>query len=146
MTDRIAILKQRLVNLDNRNPFVALLRLKVEDIAEGEATLSMPVIQEVHGNIFGMAHGGAIASLADTAMGIVCATLGKKTVTLDMNINYLHGAAHGETITATAKAIHNGRHTIVIEADHCNDAGKLLAKARGTFFVTGYYDHDFEKA
>lgn len=143
MTDRIAILKQRLVNLDHRNPFVALLRLKVEDIAEGEAIVSMPVIQEIHGNIFGVAHGGAIASLADTAMGIVCATLGKKTVTIDMNINYLHGATHGETIIATAKAIHNGQHTIVIEAEHRNDAGKLLAKARGTFFVTGYYDHDY---
>ncbi len=145
MTDRIAILKERLGNLYDRNPFVGILQLKVEDIKEGEAIVSMPVIQKVHGNIFGVAHGGAIASLADTAMGIVCATLGKKTVTLDMNINYLHSATHGETITATAKAIHNGRHTIVIEAEHHNGDGRLLAKARGTFFVTGYYDPDYAK-
>jgi len=145
VTDRIAILKEKLVNLDARNPFIALLKLRVDDIKEGEAIVSMPIIREVHGNIFGVAHGGAVASLADTAMGIVCATLGKKTVTLDMNINYIHSAKHGETITAYAKAIHNGQHTIVIESEHRNDAGRLLSKARGTFFVTGYYDHDFAK-
>ena len=76
-------------------------------------------------------------------MGVVCATLGKKTVTLDMNINYLYSATHGDTITAYAKAIHNGQHTIVIETEHRNAAGRLLAKARGTFFVTGHYDHDY---
>lgn len=143
MTDRITKLKERLKNLGYRNPFIGHLQIQGVDVKEGEAVLSMPVIQEVHGNIFGVAHGGAIAALADTAMGVVCATLGKKTVTIDMNINYIHSATHGETITAFAKAVHNGQHTIVVEAEHRNDAGRLLALARGTFFVTGYFDNDF---
>jgi acyl-CoA thioesterase len=143
VTDRIEKLKKKIVKLGDRNPFVGLLRIEAVDLKEGEAILSMPVINEVHGNIFGVAHGGAIATLADTAMGVVSATLGKKTVTIDMNINYIRSAKQGDTITAVAKAIHNGEHTLVIECEHRNDAGTLLSKARGTFYVTGYYDHDY---
>ena len=39
--DSIAILKERLVNLYDRNPFVGLLQLRVDDIKEGEAIVSM---------------------------------------------------------------------------------------------------------
>ncbi|MDT8900884.1 PaaI family thioesterase [Anaeroselena agilis] len=137
MTDRIDVLKEKLQNLYKRNPFVGLLKMKVEDVKEGEATLSMPIVQAIHGNLFGMAHGGATASLADTAMGLVCISLGKKVVTLDLNINYIYGATDGETVTAVAKVVHNGRQTVVVEAEHRDTAGRLLAKARGTFFVVG---------
>lgn len=142
MTDRIDRLKEKLHNLYKRNPFVGLLQMKVEDVKEGEATLAMPIIQAIHGNLYGMAHGGATASLADTAMGLACVSLGKRVVTLDMNINYIYGAADGETMTAVAKVVHNGQHTVVVEAEHRDTAGRLLAKARGTFFVVGSLDPD----
>ncbi len=142
MTDKIARLKEKLHNLYKRNPFVGLLQMKVEDVKEGEAKLSMPIIQSIHGNLYGMAHGGATASLADTAMGLVCVSLGKKVVTLDLNINYIYGAADGETMIAVAKVLHNGQHTVVVEAEHHDTAGRLLAKARGTFFVVGNLDLD----
>lgn len=142
MTDNVGILKEKLHNLYKRNPFVGLLGIKVEEVKAGEATLSMPIIQEIHGNLFGMAHGGATASLADTAMGLACVSLGKRVVTLDMNINYIYGAAAGETMTAVAKVLHNGQHTVVVEAEHRDAAGKLLAIARGTFYVIGQFDFE----
>jgi acyl-CoA thioesterase len=142
VTDNIGILKEKLHNLYKHNPFVGILGIKVEDVKEGEATLSMPIIQEVHGNLFGMAHGGVTASLADTAMGLACVTLGKRVVTLDMNINYIYGAAAGETMTTVAKVLHNGQHTVVVEAENRNNAGKLLAIARGTFYVVGRFDFE----
>ncbi len=139
-SSRLARLKQQLLKLYDSNPYVGVLRMKLEDIQIGAATLSMPVIQEIHGNLYGMAHGGASASLADTAMGVVCVTLGKRVVTLEMNINYLYSATPGDTITAFAKAIHDGQHTLVVEAELKDAAGRLLAKARGTFFVIGSFD------
>jgi acyl-CoA thioesterase len=141
-SSRLARLKQQLLKIYDSNPYVGLLRMKVADITEGGSTISMPIIQEIHGNLFGVAHGGATASLADTAMGVACVTLGKRVVTLDMNINYLYGAMPGNTVTAFAKVIHDGQHTVVVEAELKDEAGRLLAKARGTFFVVGRFDFE----
>lgn len=142
--DRIGWLKERLIHLYDRNPYVGLLRMRVEDIRAGEATLSMAVEQARHGNLYGMAHGGAVASLADTAMGVACATVGKRVFTLEMNLNYIAGAGGGEVITAAAKVLHDGERTMVVEAELRSGDGRLLSKARGTFFVIGMFEFDEE--
>ena len=139
---RLARLKEQLPEIYSLNPFVGLLRMKIEELNAGEATLSMPIIQEIHGNLYGLAHGGASASLADTVMGVACATLGKRVVTLDMNINYLAGAVPGDTVRALGKVIHDGQNTVVVEAELSDGAGKLIAKARGTFFVIGSFESE----
>jgi len=140
VTDRITWMKKRLENLYARNPYLGLLQIKIDDISEGEARLAMTIVPEKHNNIFGIAHGGALASLADTAMGVVCATLGRRVVTLEMNINYIASAVAGQTVYGIAQAIHNGQTTIVVEARLEDDDGRLLAKTRGTFFVVGQLD------
>ena len=38
------------------------------------------------------------------------------------------------------KVIHQGRNTMVVEAEICDGNGSLLAKARGTFFVVGKFE------
>lgn len=140
MTAALARIKEHLSHLYDINPFVSLLKMRIEDVREGEATLSMPVIYEIHTNLYRNAHGGALASLADTAMGVSCATLGNRVVTLDMNINYIRGAGEQPAIYCTGKVIHNGKSTMVVEAELTDGAGSLLGKARGTFFVIGKFD------
>lgn len=108
---------QKLTKLYDRNPFVGLLRMKIEALREGEAELSMPVIQEVHTNLFGVAHGGSLASLADTVMGVACATKRCRVVTIDMNINYIRSAQAGDMMNARGWVIHHGKNTIVVEAE-----------------------------
>ncbi|HMM21146.1 MAG TPA: PaaI family thioesterase [Selenomonadales bacterium] len=128
--------------LKDQNPFVGLLRMKLEALREGEAELSMPVIPEIHTNLFGAAHGGALASLADTVMGVACATKGSRVVTIDMNINYIQSAPAGEAVKACGRVIHHGKTTAVVEAEILDGDGQLLAKARGTFFVVGPLEQD----
>lgn len=132
-------LKTHLYELYAHNPFVNLLQMKIEELGEGTVKLSMPVLADKHTNLYNMAHGGALASLADTAMGMACATTGKKVVTLDMNLNYIRGAECQEAIIATGTLIHNGRSTMVAEAEIVNSSRNLLVKARATFFVTGTF-------
>lgn len=139
--DRLVGPRNRLKELYNKNPHVRLLQMKLADIQEGAVVLLMPVIREVHGNLYGMVHGGALASLADTAMGVACASTGKRVVTLDMNINYTAAAGEGEMVTAAAKVIHGGKSTVVVECEMTDTAGRLLAKARGTFFVIGQFEY-----
>jgi 1,4-dihydroxy-2-naphthoyl-CoA hydrolase len=140
VTDLISRLRIHLLDIYDHNPFVGLLQMKIDDLREGEADLSMPVIHEVHTNLFRMIHGGALASLADTAMGVACATLGKRVVTLEMNMNFVRSAGPGETIKAAGKVVHNGKATLVMECDITDSSGQLLVKARGTFFVVGQFE------
>jgi 1,4-dihydroxy-2-naphthoyl-CoA hydrolase len=123
----------------NRNPFIKLLDMEIVLMGKGSATLSMPVVLGKHTNIYQIAHGGAIASLADTAMGFACGTLNHKVVTAEMNINLMRAAKPGGLIYAHAKVIHHGKRTLVVEAEVVNEEDKLLAKSRGTFFVVGQF-------
>lgn len=132
-------LKAHLYEIYAHNPFVNLLQMKIAELGKGTATLSMPVLADKHTNLYSMAHGGALASLADTAMGMACATTGKKIVTLDMNLNYIRNAECQEAITAVATLVHNGSRTMVAEADIFDGMDHLLVKARATFFVTGTF-------
>ncbi len=86
-------------------------------------------------------HGGIVATLLDTVMGQSVVSLGKVgTVTLEMNLNYLSAVFLGTRLTAEGNAIHIGRSTVVSEASAYDNNGKLVAKSRGTFFVTNKPD------
>lgn len=132
--------KERLISTYERNPFIHLLQMEIAEASAGKVTLTMPVIQEIHTNLYGIAHGGSLASLADTAMGAACVSLGKKVVTLEMNMNFLHGAPVNSTVKAISTVVHGGSRTMVVECEVLDHEDTLLAKARGTFFVVGQFE------
>ena len=87
-------------------------------------------------NSRGWLHGGAISSMADTAMGWSVCTLGLRGVTLDLNVNYFAPVPIGTEIVAEGKVLHAGKTIIVAEATlNRADNGKLVARSRGTFFL-----------
>ena len=57
MVDNILWLKKRLFELYEHNPFIGLLKIKIDEVHEGNAVLSMQVPHELT-NLFGAAHGG----------------------------------------------------------------------------------------
>lgn len=134
----LALLKDHLHRICSENPFVTLLQMQIIELEEGKAVLSMP-IKNKHTNLYNSAHGGALASLADTTMGLACATTGKKVVTLDMNLNYIRNIPYQESLTAVGTLIHNGSRTMVAETDIFNSTKQLVVSARATFFVTGTF-------
>lgn len=139
MEAHVNSLQDRINFIYDHNPFVKLLEIEIISIDNGSTKLLMPVVLGKHTNLHEIAHGGAIASLADTAMGVACGTLNQKVVTMDMNINFVEGAKAGGIIYAYSKVIHQGRNTLVVEAEVVNAEAKLLAKSRGTFFVVGKF-------
>lgn len=136
----LARLKEYLIGTYSTNPFVNLLKMRLSDIGDGRAELTMPIIHEVHSNLYGVAHGGSLASLVDTAMGVACATVGKRVVTLELNMNFLRSASVQPAVKAVAVVIHNGSRTIVVECEVFDRENALLAKARATFFVIGQFE------
>ena len=83
----------------------------------------------------GLMHGGALMALADSAGGF-CAFLNlpegaKGTATIESKTNMLRGLKEGAA-TATARPLHVGSRTIVIETEVAGDDGRLVAKTTQT--------------
>jgi acyl-CoA thioesterase len=84
-------------------------------------------------NNLGIAHGGYIFGLADTAAGIAAMTNGGNVVTVDSNINYIK-PAKGERITAKATAIKIGKVINVFDVQITDEKEEVIAKATITFY------------
>jgi len=131
-------LRELLLGIHDRNYFAKYLGMEIVDIGRGSGTVSMLVTAR-HINIREVVHGGALVSLADMAMGLACASLGKRVVTLDLNISFVRRVKEGDVIKALTRVIHKGKTTMVVSGSILDKTGNLLAEARGTFFVTGHY-------
>ncbi|NLB17499.1 MAG: PaaI family thioesterase [Syntrophomonadaceae bacterium] len=102
----------------------------------GTAAMGMTVEPE-YTTIKGRLHGGLIASLLDDVMGWSYNTLGKfGNVTVDMTLNYFSPVFQGTELRAEGNVIHAGRSIAVTEGSLYDNTGKLIAKSRGTFFIT----------
>jgi uncharacterized protein (TIGR00369 family) len=129
-----AAVEQHIVAFYKENPFVKYLGMDVVSIKSGEVKLALFVAHE-YTNMYKIAHGGVLMSLADTAMGAACLSCNKKVVTLDFNMNMIKAAPEATQIFALGRILHDGSRTMVAECELLDGKDNLLAKARGTFFV-----------
>ena len=115
-------------------PYAHLLGIELDEISEGVATLGLNVRKELKQN-HGVVHGGAIASLIDTAMAFAIITLlapGEKVTTVDLTVSYLRPLTKGR-ITARARVVRSGRRLFVVSADVFDDEGILASTALSTY-------------
>ncbi|MBM6985597.1 MAG: PaaI family thioesterase [Acidaminococcaceae bacterium] len=121
------------------NPFAQTCDIRVDSVKRGEAVLHID-IDDKHTNMYGAAHGGLLATLMDTAMGIVALSMARRVVTLNFNINYIKSIFFCDTATVTARVLHDGMSTMVIEAAVTDRKGDVVCKSTGTIFVVGPVD------
>lgn len=117
-------------------PALKNMKITLRQIAPGKAGFEM-LIDPGYSNSRGTAHGGLIASFADTAMGYAGISLDLMLVTLEMNLNYFASVKVGERIFADAEVVHNGRTTVVAEAKIYDSGNRIISKSRGTYFPVG---------
>jgi acyl-CoA thioesterase len=106
------------------------LGMKIEHIAPGEATLSMDVAPLML-NGHGLAHGGYIFTLADSAFAFACNGYNQRTVGHQAAITYVAPARLGDRLTATAREIHRGKRDGIYDVHVTNDRGERIAEFRG---------------
>ena len=79
-------------------------------------------------------HGGALMAFADT-VGAICAMLnlrpGEGTSTIESKTNFFRAVRSG-TVEATARPLHVGRTTIVVQTDLRDDQGRRVAQVTQT--------------
>lgn len=138
MEQELTELQQQIIRFYHHNHFVEYMRVQVQPLPSGEVRLELP-IDEIHTNLYGIAHGGVLMTMADTAMGAACLACNKKVVTVSLTTNFLHAVPLTTKVITTAKVLHDGRHTMTCECELKSEEDKIFAKAQGTFYVLGKF-------
>jgi len=115
-------------------PFARLLGIEVESVEPGHAVLTMPIRDELKQN-HGIAHGGSIAAVIDSAMALAIIPLlaeNERTTTVDLTIHYLRPLTGG-TARASARVVRAGKRIITVSAELFDEQGKLASTAISTY-------------
>jgi uncharacterized protein (TIGR00369 family) len=115
-------------------PFAHFLGIELGELKRGQATLHLEMRDELRRNN-GVAHGGVVASLADTAAAFAILTVleaHESTTTIDLTIHYLRPLLTGRA-TAKASVVRAGRRVLVISVEVMNEAQALAATVLTSF-------------
>ena len=136
--------------MDDHEALISNLRDRLQDSefyrwAGVEVIDASPGVVEVgfeansqHLNLQGLVHGGILATLADTAMGLAVRTVlepGRRHVTVQLGVEFLAPGRPGR-ITARGRSVKIGTQLGFAEADVMSAGGRLLARAHSTLSVT----------
>ncbi len=84
-------------------------------------------------------HGGVIASIMDSTLGIAALSLvcedDNIVSTVNMNLNFLAPVLKGDKLDAFSKVLSKGKKLIVTEAEIRNQNNRIVAKGMGTFNI-----------
>ncbi len=125
--DRLAELRAKF----DGSPYASLLGIKVVELSEGRAVVSM-LLRPEYLNWVGFVHGGALISLADQAFGCALNTLDRTYVAVHLSTGFVSAPKTDTTLTAEARVLHAGRRVGSVEIVVRGEDGKLVLEALGT--------------
>ncbi|RJE81665.1 PaaI family thioesterase [Paracoccus sp. JM45] len=121
-------------------PHARALDMRVDDLGEGRAVISMPWAEHLVGDPrTGVIHGGVVFTLMDTCCGaavILHPSNPKSTATIDLRIDYMRTATPGQRISARAECYHMTRSVAFMRAVALDeDSDNPVATATAAFTV-----------
>lgn len=136
MTDKDLLAQKVVAHMMEHDQFSQWLGITLLDIQEGYSKIQMTVREEML-NGFGIVHGGIAFSLADSAFAFACNNRNNLSVALDTAINFTKAVQVGDSLTAEAKEIHNGKSTGLYHITITNQQQQVVAVFKGTCFRMG---------
>jgi len=127
-------LKEKIFASFGKVPFVQLIGMELVELVVGEAIIRLDMRDELR-QPYGLLHGGATASLIDTATAFAILghlAEGEMASTVDLTIQYLRPHTEGAA-TCTAKVTRAGKRLIFVSAEVVNEQNKLIATALSTY-------------
>lgn len=121
-------------HLDRGSPFIALLGPIFHKMIDGRHVIGIR-IEPRHTNIKGIAHGGMLVTIADSALGIALSleTGGKKSmVTANLSTDFLDAAYPGDWVEAHVDIQRIGGR-LAFASCHLMVGGKRILRASGVF-------------
>jgi uncharacterized protein (TIGR00369 family) len=125
--------------LDELHRLGFMERLGVRLDEEGRLVLQLGA---GHLRTLGIAHGGVIATLLDSSMGMLAdrsSPADHYVVTAQINVHFIRPAFDGETLVASSEVRHSGRKAAVAQGEIRTSDGVLVATGSATFI---YVPHD----
>jgi uncharacterized protein (TIGR00369 family) len=118
------------------SPYVGHLGIRLTDIQPDGVTLTLPFTESLV-TIGTVVHGGAIASLIDTAAMVAAWSGGPvpeqvRGTTVALTVNYL-AAAGSEDLQATARVLRRGKNLAYLDVEVRGASGTLVAKGLVTY-------------
>ena len=125
----------------DRDAFSQWLGITVQSVRPRQATVSMKVREEMV-NGFGVAHGGIVYSLADSALAFASNTHGRVTVSIENSITYPQPVRVGDELVAEAEEesatnrLGYFRVTVRRRSSESRSMAEIVALFRGTVYKT----------
>src|SRR5512137_114427 len=120
--------------VNREDTFSRRIGVKLVELLQGFARTTLPITEETV-NIYQMAHGGAIFSIADQACEAAGNSFGVPAVALQQNIHFLAASKSGDLLEATAKVSHRSKRIGLIEFEVRNQEGLLVAIGQQVIYV-----------
>ena len=120
----------------NKSPYYQLTSMQLEKLGWGECVMHLPVLEKHH-QPYGMAHGGVLASLVDSAAYWAVFTQindGSKMISIDLKLNYLAPTSEGNLKTV-GRSIKAGKTMCMGEASITDQNEKLICHGTSTMMV-----------
>ena len=114
----------------SRDRAAQALGMRIDSVAPGRASLSMPVRSDMV-NGHHICHGGLIFTLADTAFAYACNAYNRNTVASGCNIDFVATGREGDTLLAEAAERTLSGRTGVYDVTVRDSAGNTVALFRG---------------
>jgi len=106
------------------------LGMAVVAVGPGTATVTMTVRSEMV-NGHALAHGGLVATLADSAFAFACNAYNEVTVAAGFDVDLLAAARLGDVLTARAVEVHKGGRSGLYDVTVTNQRSERVAVFRG---------------
>ncbi len=126
----------------NKTPFYRTIAMELVKV-DHEGSVVRLKSDHKHKNILGTIHGGALASLADSACSLSLAPYlkeGETMITISLHVDYIATGSKGD-LTGQGKVIHRGRRLIRAEAVITDEEERLIAKGYATLINTSLHEY-----
>ena len=118
-------------------PFTTYLGIESITRDQGRAEVEL-TLQEHHTNRRGVAHGGVVGAVLDSALGqAVVSSIPPEAwcATVSLSVQFVKGPRIGETIRATGEVVRRGRRVAFAQGEARNEEGEVLATAQGVWHL-----------
>jgi acyl-CoA thioesterase len=135
VTDAQRRAEQIVAGMRAKDEFSRWLGLEVTEIGPARCVCRMVVRSEMV-NGFGVAHGGIVFSLADSAFAFACNTQGRIAMSIENAITYPMPVRPEDQLTAVATEESASRRLGFYRVDVTNQRQETVALFRGTVYKT----------
>lgn len=131
--------REKLMDWGNQSSRFALHNhIQVLDVDDRRSVVALDLAEDSL-NRWGAPHGGALFSLADTAVGMATLTVWQQTcVTLDTRMEYISVAEPTGRLIATGTVRHCGGHICFCSSEITDAQGRLIARMEASVYKTGH--------